>query len=105
MAAQAIQLHVERPPFRVGNCCLVSIAKIRERQSRPVRRRATELAAGKGRELSEARRAELRSPRRKRVAQGTPQGRQTGLAFSLVTLLLAKQKKVTRASGAEHSGH
>ena len=54
MAAQAIQLHVERPPFRVGNCCLVSIAKIRERLSRPVRRRATELAAGKGRALSEA---------------------------------------------------
>ncbi|MDP1996290.1 MAG: hypothetical protein Q8J90_03750, partial [Gallionella sp.] len=29
------------------------------------------------------------------VIEGTPQGRQTGVAFSLVTFFLAKQKKVT----------
>jgi len=30
-----------------------------------------------------------------RLIEGTPQGRQTGVAFSLVTFFLAKQKKVT----------
>ena len=30
-----------------------------------------------------------------KTAGGTPQGRQTGVAFSLVTFFLAKQKKVT----------
>jgi hypothetical protein len=37
---------------------------------------------------------ELRSPARLRLIEGTPQGRQTGVAFSLATLILAKQKKV-----------
>jgi hypothetical protein len=30
-----------------------------------------------------------------RLIEGTPQGRQTGVAFSLVIFFLAKQKKVT----------
>ena len=38
---------------------------------------------------------ELRSPARLWLIEGTPQGRQTGVAFSLVTFFLAKQKKVT----------
>jgi hypothetical protein len=38
---------------------------------------------------------ELRSPARLRLIEGTPQGRQTGVAFFLVTFSLAKQEKVT----------
>jgi hypothetical protein len=41
------------------------------------------------------RQVELRSPACLRLIEGTPQGRQTGVAFSLVTFFLAKQKKVT----------
>jgi hypothetical protein len=37
----------------------------------------------------------VRSPACLRLIKGTPQGRQTGVAFSLVTFFLAKQKKVT----------
>jgi hypothetical protein len=35
------------------------------------------------------------SPLISRATQGTPQGRQTGVAFFLVTFSLAKQEKVT----------
>src|SRR5450759_3239829 len=38
---------------------------------------------------------ELRSPARLCLIEGTPQGRQTGVAFFLVTFSLAKQEKVT----------
>ena len=41
------------------------------------------------------RQVELRSPACLRLIEGTPQGRQTGVAFSLATFFLAKQKKVT----------
>jgi hypothetical protein len=38
---------------------------------------------------------EFRSRLTRRATQGTAQRRQTGVAFSLVTFFLAKQKKVT----------
>ncbi len=73
------------------------------RLSGPIGRcRATEKLADKGRGLFEARRAEFRSPRRFRVAQGTgrspaPYGGRLFFAY----FLLAKQKKVRRAASAK----
>src|SRR4030065_2410980 len=43
---------------------------------------------------------EFRSRLTSRATQGTPQGRQTGVAFSWVTFFLAKQKKVTSCRAA-----
>ena len=68
-------------------------------------------AGGSRRGLSERRRREFRSRPAWRVAQGSRRSRPRNVgspfgfaetSFSLVTLLLAKQKKVTRASGAEN---
>jgi hypothetical protein len=61
----------------------------------PVRRRATQGTTEKGRGLSEARRAEFRSPRCDRVAQGTPQRRGTGLCF-FASFLAQARKGVAR---------
>jgi len=76
-----------------------------------VSRRATQHRAEQGRALSEPwlSQGELRSPRRMRVAQGTPHGgarHQGGLFFGY--FLLATQKKVTRPQGGTqhvHSSH
>jgi len=57
----------------------------------PVRRRATEGTTEKGRGLSEGRSPEFRSPRCGRVAQGTPQGRRTGLCFFASFLAQARK--------------
>jgi hypothetical protein len=48
---------------------------------------------------------ELRSPRSRRVAQGTPPqaGRRPGVAFSLATFFWRSKRKYARASGAEPS--
>ncbi len=64
--------------------------------------RATQKLAEKGRGLSEARRAEFRSPRQFRVAQGTgrspaPYGGRLLFAY----FFLAKQEKVRRAASAK----
>ncbi len=68
------------------------------------RRRATQGLVGKGRGLSEARRAEFRSPRQGRVAQGTPVGgADPGCRFSLATFFLGTQKESKPAGRAEHS--
>jgi hypothetical protein len=61
----------------------------------PVRRRATQGTTEKGRGLSEARRAEFRSPRCGRVAQGTAQRRGTGLCF-FASFLAQARKGVAR---------
>ena len=49
---------------------------------------------------------ELRSPRSRRVAQGTPPqaGRRPGVAFSLAPFFWRRKRKDARASGAEPSG-
>ena len=67
------------------------------------RRRATQALADKGRALSEGRSPELRSPRQRRVAQGTrAAGADLGSPSSLATFFLAKaRRKYARASGAE----
>jgi hypothetical protein len=52
-----------------------------------VERRATELMAEKGRGLSEARRAEFRSPRQQRVAQGSRRSRPRSLGSPFLWLL------------------
>ncbi len=68
------------------------------------RRRATQALAEKGRALSEGRSPELRSPRQRRVAQGTrAAGADLGVAFFLATFSWPNKKKYARASGAEHS--
>ncbi len=64
-----------------------------------VERRATELMADKGRGLSEARRAEFRSPRQQRVAQGSRQRRPRSLGSPFLCLLSfgeAKESKPPR---------
>jgi hypothetical protein len=68
-----------------------------------VERRATELMAERGRGLSEARRAEFRSPRQQRVAQGSRRSRPRSLGSpsSLATFFLAKQEESTPALKAE----
>jgi hypothetical protein len=67
-----------------------------------VERRATELAAEKGRGLSEARRAEFRSPRRQRVAQGSRQRRPRSLGSPFLWLLsFGEAKESTPARKAE----
>src|SRR5574343_77336 len=61
-------------------------------------------AGGFRRGLSEGRSPEFRSRPAFRVAQGTgAAGADPGVAFSLLTFLLAKQKKVSRASSAENT--
>ena len=66
------------------------------------RRRATQVLADKGRGLSEARRAEFRSPRQHRVAQGTgAAGADPGVAFSLATFFWRSKRKYARAASAE----
>ena len=73
-----------------------------------VQRRATELAAEKGRGLSEPRSGEFRSPRRQRVAQGSRQRRPRNLGSpfscasnSLWLLSFGEAKESTPASKAE----
>ena len=70
-----------------------------------VERRATQLMADKGRGLFEARRAEFRSPRQQRVAQGSRRSRPRSLGSpsSLATFFLAKQEESTPARKAEQS--
>jgi len=67
----------------------------------PVRRRATQALAEKGRGLSEARRAEFRSPRQSRVAQGTrAAGAEPGSPFlCLLSFGEAKESKTPRKGG------
>jgi len=67
-----------------------------------VERRATELMAEKGRGLSEARRAEFRSPRQQRVAQGSRQRRPRSLGSPFLWLLsFGEAKESTPARKAE----
>ena len=67
-----------------------------------VERRATELMADKGRGLSEARRAEFRSPRQQRVAQGSRQRRPRSLGSPFLWLLsFGEAKESTPARKAE----
>ena len=62
------------------------------------RRRATQALADKGRALSEGQSPELRSPRQRRVAQGTrAAGADLGSPSSLATFFLAKQEESTPA--------
>jgi len=62
------------------------------------RRRATQALADKGRALSEGQSPELRSPRQRRVAQGTrAAGADLGSPSSLATFCLAKQEESTPA--------
>ncbi len=70
-----------------------------------VKRRATELMADKGRGLSEARRAEFRSPRQQRVAQGSRQRRPRSLGSPFLWLLsFGEAKESMPARKAEPSG-
>ena len=65
------------------------------------RRRATQALADKGRALSEGQSPELRSPRQRRVAQGTrAAGADLGSPSSLATFFLAKQEESTPARQA-----
>jgi len=67
-----------------------------------VERRATQALAEKGRGLSEARRAEFRSPRRRRVAQGSPRRGPRSLGSPFLWLLsFGEAKESTPASKAE----
>ncbi len=67
-----------------------------------VERRATELMAEKGRGLFEARRAEFRSPRQQRVAQGSRQHRPRSLGSPFLWLLsFGEAKESTPARKAE----
>ncbi len=67
-----------------------------------VQRRATEKPAEKGRALFEARRAELRSPRRFRVAQGSRRSRPRNLGSPFLWLLsFGEAKESTPALKAE----
>jgi len=69
------------------------------------RRRATQALADKGRALSEGQSPELRSPRQRRVAQGTrAAGADLGVAFFLATFSWPRKKKYARRSTAEPSG-
>ena len=69
------------------------------------RRRATQALADKGRALSEGQSPELRSPRQRRVAQGTRvAGADLGVAFFLATFSWPRKKKYARRSAAEPSG-
>jgi hypothetical protein len=70
------------------------------------RRRATQALAEKGRALFEGRSPELRSPRQRRVAQGTrAAGADLGSPSSLATFFLAKaRRKYARRSTAEPGG-
>ena len=66
--------------------------------------RATQVMAERGRGLSEGRRPEFRSPRQRRVAQGSPRrGPPTQGRLLFGDFFLAKQEKVTRRSTAETS--
>ena len=68
-------------------------------------RRATEALAEKGRGLFEGRSPEFRSPRQRRVAQGTLRSRAlTPGRLFFAYFLLAKQKKVRRAASAKPHG-
>jgi hypothetical protein len=69
------------------------------------RRRVTQALAEKGRGLSEARRAEFRSPRQRRVTQGTgAAGADPGSPSSLLTFFLATQEESkTRLKRGKHS--
>ncbi len=67
-----------------------------------VERRATELMAEKGRGLSEARKAEFRSPRQQRVAQGSRRSRPRSLGSPFLWLLsFGEAKESTPARKAE----
>jgi hypothetical protein len=70
-----------------------------------VERRATQGLADKARGLFEARRAEFRSARQYRVAQGSRQRRPRNLGSpsSLATFFLAKQEESTPAPPARNS--
>ncbi|MPM65206.1 hypothetical protein SDC9_112099 [bioreactor metagenome] len=70
-----------------------------DRFSGPLGRcRATQALADKGRALSEGQSPELRSPRQRRVAQGTrAAGADLGSPSSLATFFLAKQEESTPA--------
>ena len=69
-----------------------------------VERRATELMADKGRGLSEARRAEFRSPRQQRVAQGSRRSRPRSLGSPFLWLLsFGEAKESMPARKAEPS--
>ncbi len=64
--------------------------------------RATQGLAEKGRGLFEAQRAEFRSPRQQRVAQGTPEGgTDPGVTFSLATFFWANKRKYARPQGGK----
>ena len=70
----------------------------------PVRRRATELLAGKGRALFEAV-GRVAQPPPEASSAGDPAGAPNRARLLVGYLFLARQEQVTRASGAEHSGH
>ena len=83
---------------------LFRVSSLGVRRFSPSRRqrRATEGFAEIARGLSEARRAEFRSAREDRVAQGTLRSRAlTPGRFFFAYFLLAKQKKVRRAASAK----
>ena len=83
---------------------LFRVSSLGVRRFSPSRRqrRATEGFAERARGLSEARRAEFRSAREDRVAQGTLRSRAlTPGRFFFAYFLLAKQKKVRRAASAK----
>ena len=63
--------------------------------SSPVRRLDSSQTSGGLGEDCLSTQCEFRSPACLRTIEGTPQGRQTGVAFFLVTFSLAKQEKVT----------
>jgi len=66
--------------------------------------RATQALAEKGRGLSEGRSPEFRSPRQRRVAQGTGEaGTDPGVTFSLATFFWANKRKYARRSTAKTS--
>ena len=86
---------------------LFRVSSLGVRRFSPSRRqrRATEGFAEIARGLSEARRAEFRSAREDRVAQGTLRSRAlTPGRLFFAYFLLAKQKKVRRASSAKNNG-
>ncbi len=91
-------------PLKSGIFCPWAEPSFRDAFPGPhVERRATELMADKGRGLSEARRAEFRSPRQQRVAQGSRRSRPRSLGSpsSLATFFLAKQEESMPARKAE----
>jgi len=69
-----------------------------------VKRRATQMLADQGRGLSEARRAEFRSPRQDRVAQGSRHSRPRSQGSPFLCLLSfgeAKESKTPRKGGTQ----